>query len=129
MIGILIFDNIVNYMLLFYFLVLSSNACTYLSLMHVMRNYENLEGAALKRRVRNYYYVMNVIYVLMCIVALILDFAPFCSNLCPFLTILYSGNVLFLVNACFFWVMYKKNFFFNLSDRFYEKSPLILTKE
>jgi hypothetical protein len=25
--------------------------------------------------------------------------------------------------------MYKKNFFFNLSDRFYEKSPLILTKE
>ena len=129
MIGILLFDNIVRYTLLFYFLVLSSNACTYLSLMHVMRHYENPEGAALRHRVRNYFYVMNVIYVLMFIVAFLPGLAPVCSDLSTYPTILYSGNVLFLVNACFFWVMYKKNFFFNLSDRFYEKSPLILTKE
>ena len=129
MIGILVFDNIVRYILPFYFLVLSSNACTYLSLMHVMRHYEVPEGEGLKRRTRIYYYFMNIIYFLMIIAAFIPALAPVCSDLSTYPTILYSGNVLFLVNACFFWVMYKKNFFFNLSDTFDEKSPLILTKE
>ena len=65
MIGILIFDNIVRYIVLLYFLILSSNACTYLSLMHVMRNFEAPEGADLKKRVKSYYYFMNFSYGLM----------------------------------------------------------------
>ena len=125
MIGILVFDNIVRYILLFYFLVLSSNACTNLSLMHVMRHYEVPEGEGLKRRTRIYYYFMNIIYFLMVIAAFIPALAPVCSDLMSYPTTLYSGNVLFLVNACFFWFMFVKNFFFNLSEEVNEKSPLI----
>ena len=129
MIGILIFNNIARYILLFYFLILSSNACTYLSLMHVIRQFEVPEGVGLKHRVRNYYYAMNVICVLMILAAFIPGLAPVCSDLSTYPITLYLGNVLFLINACFFWVMYKKNFFFNPLEKFYEKSPLILTKE
>ena len=125
MIGILIFDNTTRYIFLFYFLILSSNACTYLSLMHVMRNYEVPEGAGLKHRVKNYYYIMNVIYVLMIPVAFIPGLAPVCSNQRTYPTTLYWCNVLFLTNACFFWVMFKKNFFFNLSETDNEKTPLM----
>ena len=125
MIGILIFDSIARYLLLFYFLILSSNACSYLSLLHVMRHYEVPEGTGLRNRVKYYFYVMNVIYVLMILAAFIPGFAPACSNISTYPTILSLCNVLFLVNACFFWVMYKEDFFFSQSETEDEKCPII----
>jgi hypothetical protein len=127
MIGILIFDNTTRYIFLFYFLILSSNACTYLSLMHVLRHYEVPEGAGLRERVKIYYYIMNVLYVLMIPVAFVPGIAPVCTNFDTYPTALYWCNILFLTNAVFFWVLYKKNFFFPLSstDSDSEKSPLI----
>ena len=67
---------------------------------------------------------MNVIYILMILVVFIPGLAPVCSNLRTYPIILYVCNVLFLGNACFFWFMYKKNFF-NLSEIDNKKSPLI----
>ena len=125
MVGILIFESVFKRILLFYFLTLSSNACTYISLMHVMRNYEIPEGKALKNRVKKYYYMMNLIYFSMFLVTSIPSFTPVCSNLSTYPRIMYSGNVLFLVNACFFWIMYMNNFFFDLSEPVYQKSILV----
>jgi hypothetical protein len=68
---------------------------------------------------------MKIIYILMIIVVFIPGLAPVCSNLRTYPTALYWCNVLFIVNACFFWVMYKKNFFRNLSETDNEKYPLI----
>jgi len=95
--------------------------------MHVLRHYEVPEGAGLRERVKIYYYIMNVLYVLMIPVAFVPGIAPVCTNLDTYPTALYWCNILFLTNAVFFWVLYKKNFFFPLSstDSDSEKSPLI----
>ena len=72
---------------------------------------------------------MNFIYFSMFIVTFIPSLTPVCSNLNTYPRIMYLVNILFLVNACFFWFMYIKNFFFDLSETYYYKSELTEPQE
>jgi len=85
--------------------------------MTVLRHYEVPEGAGLKKRVNCYYGLVCIFFIFFLSIPLIPSLAPVCSNIRVYPSTLNSSNLLFLLNAFYFWIMFTKNFFFKIAEK------------
>ena len=106
----MIFDFKTQYIFGFFFLVLSANFTTYLSLMHVLRHLELPEGHAIRNKVNPFFLSMNVAYAAALILAFIPATAPVCSSLSIYPMSMFMCNILFLANSGFFMYLAFNNY-------------------
>lgn len=126
--AVVIFDFKTQYIFGFFFLILSANYTTFLSLLHVMRNLELPECHAIRKKVHPYFMGMNIAYAATLVMALIPATAPVCSSLSIYPMSMFMCNILFLANTGFFMYCAFNNYLQTpdseaASD---EKSPLTL---
>lgn len=118
----IIFDFTSKYIYGFYFLILSANFTTYLAFMHVMRSQDTPEGPRMKAKTQRWFTIMNILYGLMLPLAVIPYTAPVCNSIMIYPGSMLACNVMFLLNAGFYFYARHYNFFADNAD---ESAPLI----
>lgn len=126
LVGILIFDFTTRYIFMFFFLTLSSNFVTYMALLYVIRSVELPKRQELKLKTKCYYYMMNLLYLLMIPLAFVHRIAPICTKEQPYPASLFYCNIFFLINSGFFFYMHHNKFFINDEDTLLGKEVKII---